>query len=328
MNSFDSAQRVRNVLASATKVLIIPGKSWPADTLPASIGLAQVLTSRGKEALVYFEDAVPSYLSFLDFTQLRGKEWRLDKDVFDCFVAMGTEYVETASKTTMTIGVGRQGGGGTIHYSAEEASSYSEVVTRLVKTIFEDAVPPAAATNLLAGIITKTDNMKGSGVTPHTLFSAAYLVARGADREKIVDSIYKRRPIPLLRLWGKFLARVEYGAKNNVAWGTLSAEDFDEVADPGRAIPTVLKELISAAPHVAVRAVFWQDGPVSTRPTRGEVRPNLQAVMHTERQQILNELMKYFKGARHGNSIYISCAGKDGNEIARIVSDIVRARNE
>ena len=320
----EAGWRIKKTLASATRVLVVPGQNGTMDTLPASLGLAEVLNSLGKKAFIGFDGSVPSYIKFLNFEGLLTSLTETSLDAFDCIATIGTGNYRTrldsfdfaqghgehsrihdlAGRTVINVGTHNM-----------DASSYSEAMTRLIKEILEESLTPAVATSLLTGIIARTDNFKGNNVTPHTLFSAAYLITRGAEREKVIDFLYKKRPVSFLKLWGKFLLDIEYDGKTGVVWGILSPEDFGTTAGPDIAVPWILKELTSTVPEALAQAVLWKDG----------IRPGFQAVIHADRRQVLDKLSEHLGAVRHGNNLYIASTEKGGHEIASIISGLTRA---
>ena len=64
------------------------------------------------------------------------------------------------------------------------------------------------ATALLAGMIAATNSFQSPQVTPQTLELASQLIVRGADRQKVIESLYRTKDIDTLKNWGKVLSRL------------------------------------------------------------------------------------------------------------------------
>lgn len=66
----------------------------------------------------------------------------------------------------------------------------SEVVLEFVKTLGESIIKKDAATALLTGLIAKSDNLT-SHTSAEMLEAAAFLIKTGAQREQVVENLYK-----------------------------------------------------------------------------------------------------------------------------------------
>jgi len=81
------------------------------------------------------------------------------------------------------------------------------------------------------------------------------LIDAGADREKIVLSLYKTQPFHLLKLWGRLMSRLKLEESVRLAYATASIEDFVQSRSNPEDIPAILEKIrgnFSAGVYFAV----------------------------------------------------------------------------
>jgi phosphoesterase RecJ-like protein len=148
------------------------------------------------------------------------------------------------------------------------AVSTSEILFNLFDKYSREAIDENIATCLLAGMIAETRSFKTPNVTPNALSTAAQLVTMGARRDEIVNYFYRSRPINVLKLWGRVLARLSSTPDNMLVWSTLSKEDFIKTETGENDLNEVIDELIVNMPQVRIIALIYEkekEGKVFTR---------------------------------------------------------------
>lgn len=152
------------------------------------------------------------------------------------------------------------------------AVSVSEVCSDLFRRIDASLIDAEVATFFLAGMIFKTKSFRSDNVTPKTLKVAGDLIAAGAQREQIVENLYKTRTVETLRLWGRALARLKSNESNSLVWTILTRQDFAMAGASDDAVENVIDELMMSSPNAKVGILFEekQDG-------------SIEAVVHAER---------------------------------------------
>lgn len=103
---------------------------------------------------------------------------------------------------------------------------------------------PLVATYLLFGLITETQNFKTATVSPQTLETAAKLLRLKADREKIVKTLYYNKPVKIMNLLGRALARLKIYSPENIFVSLLSREDFIKSNTASLNLPAIFNEII------------------------------------------------------------------------------------
>ncbi len=147
---------------------------------------------------------------------------------------------------------------GQINYIDITAVSTAEILFFLFNEYEKDLIDEDIATCLLAGEIIKTKSFKTQNITPKALSAAAQLVTLGARREEIVNNFYRSRPLGVLKLWGRVLARLHGALNNKLVWSVLGADDFVKTKTSEKDIVDVIDELIINIPQAQIIVVIFE----------------------------------------------------------------------
>ncbi len=175
---------------------------------------------------------------------------------------------------------------GQINFTELTAVSTSEILFSLFDSYSRDFIDEDIATCLLAGMISKTRSFKTSNVTPKALSTAAQLISMGARREEIVNALYRSRPLNVIKLWGRALARLASSLDGKLIWSTLSELDFVKTGTNEADLNEVIDELIINMPQVKVIVILYERA-------NGEVLTT-KALVHSMRNINVLDLMKEF----------------------------------
>lgn len=138
------------------------------------------------------------------------------------------------------------------------AIATSEILFNLITEYSRDLIDEDIATCLLAGIISKTKSFKTQNITPSSLSASAQLIAMGARREEIVNHLYRSRPLNVLKLWGRVLARLTGDLDNMLIWSVLTSADFTKTSSAEEDLNEVIDELILNIPQAKVIVLFYE----------------------------------------------------------------------
>ncbi len=141
------------------------------------------------------------------------------------------------------------------------ATSISEIVFELAKSLGGELLDEYIATNLLTGIISKTKSFQSPAVTPKSLAIASHLIDSGARREEIIKNLYQTKSIETLKLWGRTLARLRSTKNNTIVWSLLTAEDFTKSGARPEDLPGVIDELIVNTPEAKAIFILYEKKP-------------------------------------------------------------------
>jgi phosphoesterase RecJ-like protein len=155
---------------------------------------------------------------------------------------------------------------GQINFVDITAIATAELLFYLFTEYSRDLVDEDVATCLLAGIIAKTRSYKTQNITPRSLSVSAQLIAMGARREEIVNHLYRSRPLNVLKLWGRVLARLNSSLDNSLIWSVLAQTDFAKTSATEDDLNEVIDELIISIPQAKVIVLIYE----TTQPAKDE----------------------------------------------------------
>lgn len=129
------------------------------------------------------------------------------------------------------------------------AASTSEVVYDLIEEWGKDLLDEQMATQLLTGIIAATNSFQKNNTTPHSFSVAASLISKKANHQEIVRYLYKTKPLEILQLWGRIMARLKHDEDHRIIWSLLSKEDFTVTNTTAQSLARTLDELVLNVPY-------------------------------------------------------------------------------
>lgn len=147
---------------------------------------------------------------------------------------------------------------GQVNYVEVTATSSSELVFELIRSLRKDLLDEYLATSLLAGIISKTKSFQAPSITPKSLSVASYLIESGARRDEIIKHLYQTKSISTLKIWGRALARLKTERNNTLVWTILNAEDFRQANTTDDQLDGVIDELMVNTPEAQVIILFYE----------------------------------------------------------------------
>jgi phosphoesterase RecJ-like protein len=183
--------------------------------------------------------------------------------------ALGEKYADFLFETPIINIDHAQGNEHFGQYNAVDVActSVGEVLFQMVERMDASLIDADIATAFLSGMISKTKSFRTPNVTPKTLEAASALISRGADREEIVEKLYRTRSVETLRLWGRALSRLKSEASTGLVWTTLTRSDFATASANDSSLEDIISELLSTSPAAKVVVLLYEtkDGQVSGR---------------------------------------------------------------
>lgn len=177
--------------------------------------------------------------------------------------------------------------------------SIAEVVYRMHDVLGIELIDSEGATLLLAGIIASTRSFSLPSVTPQTLSTASRLMSMGGRREEIVKSLYWKRSVGSLKLFGKLLGRLRHDASRKLAIAAMTTEDFLETQTEIHEIEDVAEEVFHTSPDLDLFVTLFPREPSGWKG------------LALSRRTHLLELLKPYKpaGGAHRASIELATIG-------------------
>ena len=141
----------------------------------------------------------------------------------------------------------------------------AEIIFYLLKNNSPEKITEDIATCLLAGIIQKTKNFKTSNLTPRTLLTTSQLISDGANREEIVDHLYRSRSLATLKLWGRVLNNLHSEQGEEIIWSKLNSKDLQETTPSIESLDEIIDELIMNVPNARLAIIFCEETPATSK---------------------------------------------------------------
>lgn len=138
------------------------------------------------------------------------------------------------------------------------ASSTSEIVYKIIKQASPNHLDQNTATALYAGMTMATQSFKNPHLTPNTMQIAGALVEAGAEREKIVQNIYRTRSVATLKLWGEALTHLQNDRELGLVHTIITRDDFVRSGGKSADLPGIADELISSAPEAKIFLMLFE----------------------------------------------------------------------
>lgn len=118
------------------------------------------------------------------------------------------------------------------------------------------ALSPDITHNLLTGLIAATNGFRDERMQSRTLQVASELVERGADRQDIMNRLWRTMSLPALNVWGRALMRLSVHATLPFAHTILTEHDFLQAGAGEETIPSLGKYLLDRLPETKLCLVL------------------------------------------------------------------------
>jgi nanoRNase/pAp phosphatase (c-di-AMP/oligoRNAs hydrolase) len=117
---------------------------------------------------------------------------------------------------------------GQINLVSLVAGALSEIVFDLLTGYDLNLITDRVATLLLAGLVGQTNSFQNLKTSPAVFDKASKLVSMGAKQQEIISSLYRSKSLPLLRLWGRVLARLKHNEALQIVSSEISRQDLEK----------------------------------------------------------------------------------------------------
>lgn len=214
-------------LRSGRRFLLTSHVNPDGDAIGSELGLARVLESLGKEAVVWNRDPAPrvydplpgSAAIHVGETPPRGFP-----DAFDAAIPLECpslercgleEELEALPLLNIDHHLGNDGYG-EIAWVDPSAPAVGAMVYRLARALGAE-VDPETATALYLTLVTDTGGFRFPNATAEAFESAAALVREGAEPYRVAHWLFESQPEPAVRLLGEVLRTLELHRDGRIA---------------------------------------------------------------------------------------------------------------
>ncbi len=206
------------------------------DAVGSSLGLARILRSLGKGAVIWSRDEIPSQYRHLSGSERvhTGDEPPANfPEAFDAVITLecpelsrcGLEaHLEGLSIVNIDHHLGNQHYG-EVNWVDTAAPSLGEMIYRIAQGLMVD-LDKETATCLYLTLVTDTGGFRFANSTPSAFQAAAALVAEGAQPAEVSKWLYESRSEAGVRLLGEMLQSLEI--EGRVATALVTQEMFEK----------------------------------------------------------------------------------------------------
>src|SRR5438105_14302026 len=224
----ERGRRIWQVIDHAASVTGVTHKDADDDTLGSALALALALEPIGKSVPVLSSPPVPGawwFLPGIERVNRQAPPRGTPIFIFDASDASRAgSYEPVVTQARVVVNVDHHVSNarfGTINLVLTDAASTGLLVYDLLKAWKID-IPPGAASNLYATILSDTGGFRHDNTSAHALRAAAELVQLGADPVMIARGLFKSRPASSLRMQGRILQGLHYEFGDRLVWGSIS----------------------------------------------------------------------------------------------------------
>ncbi|MBW6440709.1 hypothetical protein K0B03_01595 [Patescibacteria group bacterium] len=173
-------------------------------------------------------------------------------------------------------------------------SSTSEIVHGIISGIDEKLIDDKVATNLLTGIIIKTDSFQNKNTTPKAFLAAASLITKGANKEEIIRYLYKTKSISTLKLMGTIMSNLKYNSQHKLGWSIVEDEDFLRTNTSPENINLVVNELANSSPEFDLMFLLYKD------------KEKIKGIINFSEKIKIDDFKNIFNGRIEENQIFFT----------------------
>ncbi len=230
-------QQLLSYIANANKIALLGHKRPDEDAIGSQLAMREFIVQRfGKNADVISDpqhrdrpEILPGTEHIQTKDSLAGYDLIITHDSGEIDHIFPSDILQT--KATVIQIDNHLGAGNTPFGNFQILEPGTSATCQLMYYIFKEAgyeITQTMATNLMTGIVYDTGKFQHSNVTPELLRVASDLLAKGAPLPKIQTTLYNKRSVSALKLWGKALQRVRVNKNTGMAVSVITKKDLEE----------------------------------------------------------------------------------------------------
>ncbi len=236
MTTTSAPEALLKKLRGGSRFLLTSHANPDGDAIGSELGLARILRTVGKGAVIWNRDPTPTiYQTLAGSERVRvgteppaGFPENFDAVlVLECPSLDRTGLEEQLGEALPVVNIDHHLGNahyGELNWVDTAAPSLGEMIYRLAQGLRVN-LDQETATCLYLTLVTDTGGFRFANATPKAFEAAAALVAEGAQPDQVAGWIYENQPESSLRLLAKMLATLEVAGP--VATALLTAEMFE-----------------------------------------------------------------------------------------------------
>lgn len=206
---------------------------------------------------------------------------------------------------------------GQINLVEPNFSSTSEALFYVLEKLAGEHIDTDVATALLTGIIAKTHSFKSPNINPNTLSLAGKLINQGANRDYIVQNLYRTRSLSTLKLWGQALSHIQQDKGIGLVWTTITRDDFVRSGAAEEDLLDIIEELISNSPEAKLILLIHEG-------TASETAPRVNLILEATKDFNARELLAPYQPSGDKKQARAMVTGKTIKEVEEMVVEQIK----
>ncbi len=189
------------------------------------------------------------------------------------------------------------------------ASSSSEILAGFFETFYAALIDENVSTCLMTGLIGATESFQRKNTTPKALALAATLMNRGANQQEVIRWLYKTQPLPILKLWGRAMAKINLEKDLHMVWAEITVEDFVQSRAKQEDLPLILEKLEENYSEGKIFMLLHNDTPQSS-----------VALIKTTDPETLQKIYAHFDSLLLHGFLQIKIGNSNLNEVGKAIA--------
>jgi len=259
---FSEFHTLKYIIEKSERILLFAHSRPDPDTVGANLALSEYIKNCGKHVDIACFDAFPDTLSPL-FEDTFFHPDQLDLTSYDSIIASDSvdrgfdkiQHLFSDNQVIVLIDHHLD-----IHITGDvviidpKYSSSSELIYLFLTTI-GSKITKTIAKVLLTGILFDTGSLQHSNVSPRVVEIASELIKRGAPLEKITQTIFTKKSIGALKLWGRAFEKARFDKETGMLVTAITQDDIKECQASAEDIYQV-SSILSAVPDAKYALVL------------------------------------------------------------------------
>lgn len=257
MMHYKESQEILEEIKKAQKILVNLHRGPDPDSFSCAFSLYYFLKSEGKEVDVVLTNTseLSSQLSKMEESGLvKLVDYKkIDFKKYDLFIApdsgswmqiVDNEEVKVPEIPVVVIDHHESNDRyGKLNLVDSSAVSCAQIIYFLFKD-WDYFIDTKQANLLMTGIIADSGGFAFSNDS-NVMFAAGELIKLGADKEKIINEVFRTKSFREVKAWGEYLVRFQKDEEHKFVWTAVSYKDFVKYKIPAKASSMVATQFSS-----------------------------------------------------------------------------------
>jgi len=295
--ALEGAAAFQAELASASSVLIGSHLNPDGDALGSALAVSLYLDSLGIANEVLNHHTPPDNLMFLPgIDRIKMEPLR---ESYDLGIVLDLDSLERLgrmepffSRCKRLVVIDHHiphAAPGDVRIIDTSAPATALILTRLFIEL-QAKMTSEIATCLLTGIVTDTGSFRFRNTTPESLGLSAYLLEHGGNLTQVNEEVFQSKTISSVRLLGYTLETMKLACNNQIAWSTLSVDNFTSARAADEDTEGFVNEMLFIT-TVQIAALLREPKP-------GRIRCSIRSRADYD----VAEVARHFGGGGHRNA--------------------------